>query len=61
VVLRGGEEIDGEALREFVGQRLAAYNVPRTISFAQQLPLSPVGKVLRRVVREACRQNFETN
>jgi len=61
VVLRGDESIDGEELRQFVGQRLAAYNVPRTISFAQQLPLSPVGKVLRRVVREACRQNFETN
>ncbi len=61
VVLRGGEQIDTEELREYVAQRLASHNVPRTINFAAKLPLSPVGKVLRRVVRETCRQNFETN
>ena len=60
VVLRDGQ-VESEELRAFVANRLADYNVPRTINFTSELPLSPVGKVLRRVVRQTCRENFETH
>jgi acyl-CoA synthetase (AMP-forming)/AMP-acid ligase II len=59
VVLRGDAEMVAEDLRRFLEQRLAAHSIPRTISFAKALPLSPVGKVLRRVVRDTSRKNFE--
>jgi len=54
VVLRQGEAVDVEELRNFVAGRLSGNNLPRTISIAASLPLTPVGKVLRRAVREAC-------
>jgi acyl-CoA synthetase (AMP-forming)/AMP-acid ligase II len=31
---------------------LGSYKTPKSIAFAEHLPLSPVGKVLRRNVRE---------
>jgi acyl-CoA synthetase (AMP-forming)/AMP-acid ligase II len=61
VVLRGDADTVAEDLRHFLEQRLAPHNIPRTINFAPALPLSPVGKVLRRVVRETSRQTFETS
>jgi acyl-CoA synthetase (AMP-forming)/AMP-acid ligase II len=61
VVLRGDADVVAEDLRRFLEERLAAHNIPRTINFAQALPLSPVGKVLRRVVREKSRQQFESD
>jgi acyl-CoA synthetase (AMP-forming)/AMP-acid ligase II len=54
VVLRAGETIGVEELRDFLIGRVADINIPRTIGIAASLPLTPVGKVLRRVVREAC-------
>jgi acyl-CoA synthetase (AMP-forming)/AMP-acid ligase II len=56
VVLRQGEMVDVEELRNFVAGQLSGNNLPRTISIAPSLPLTPVGKVLRRAVREACQR-----
>lgn len=39
-------------LREFAGQRLPPYAVPRRLDVVDELPRSMIGKVLRRVVRE---------
>lgn len=52
VVLRADAEQEAEALRDFCRTHLAAYKVPRRIEFANELPRSLVGKVLRREVRE---------
>jgi fatty-acyl-CoA synthase len=56
IVLRGGESIDLNELHEFLAERLEANDRPASINIASELPLSPVGKVLRRVVRSACRE-----
>ena len=56
IVLRSGENIDLDELREFLAERLVANDRPASINIASELPLSPVGKVLRRVVRSACRE-----
>lgn len=61
VVLRGDAEVVMEDLLKFLEERLPQHNVPRTMNFASALPLSPVGKVLRRTVRETSRQQFESN
>ncbi len=52
VVLRGGLQATPEELIEHVKHRLGSYKAPKTIAFAASLPLSPVGKVLRREVRQ---------
>ena len=55
IVLKIEATIDLDELREFVGERLTANDRPATFNIAVELPLSPVGKVLRRTVRSICR------
>jgi long-chain acyl-CoA synthetase len=52
VVLRPGEEVGADELARFVGERLAAFNVPSRFWFrAEPLPRNPAGKVLKRELR----------
>lgn len=46
-----GESPTEDELRSFVREHLAGYKAPRRIRIVESLPLSPVGKVLRREVR----------
>jgi acyl-CoA synthetase (AMP-forming)/AMP-acid ligase II len=48
VVLKG--EAEAEELKEFVAQRVAPYKKIREIEFIEQIPKSPSGKILRRVL-----------
>jgi long-chain acyl-CoA synthetase len=53
VVLRPGEEVAADELARFVGERLAAFNVPTRFWFrADALPRNPAGKVLKRQLRD---------
>lgn len=52
VILKEGEELSEEALIEYCKGHIARHKAPKTVRFVNQLPLSPVGKVLRRGVRE---------
>ena len=52
VVLEPGVEFDAEAIRARSRERLAAYKVPRRVYEVEALPVSIIGKVLRRKVRE---------
>ncbi len=52
VVLAEGATLDVEALREHAKKSLAAYKVPRRFTVLDALPVSLIGKVLRREVRE---------
>jgi len=45
-------EMDPEALRDFMKERLAAYKVPKYIEFRDELPKTNVGKILRRSLRD---------
>ncbi|EHI12177.1 class I adenylate-forming enzyme family protein [Mycolicibacterium thermoresistibile] len=57
VVLR--EEVDTQALIDHCAERLAGFKRPRHIEVWDELPKSPVGKSLRRTVRETMRANEE--
>jgi long-chain acyl-CoA synthetase len=52
VVLKEGESALGEEIMGFCKERLAKYKVPKKVEFRKELPKTPVGKVLRRVLRE---------
>jgi fatty-acyl-CoA synthase len=56
VVLRVGSTMSTTELSGFIAEELAPCDTPRTINIVSSLPMSPVGKVLRRVVREAVRE-----
>ncbi|MFH1129727.1 MAG: long-chain fatty acid--CoA ligase [Pseudomonadota bacterium] len=52
VVLKLGEEVTSEELRNFCKEQLAAYKVPTQIEFRNELPKSPILKILRRDLRD---------
>jgi long-chain acyl-CoA synthetase len=51
IVLRPDAEADGDELRDFVKQRVAAYKYPRMIWFVEELPKGPTGKILKREIK----------
>jgi acyl-CoA synthetase (AMP-forming)/AMP-acid ligase II len=52
VVLRPGARSASQELRAFCLERLADYKVPRRITFVDQLPRNPTGKVMKRQLVE---------
>jgi len=59
VVLQPGAADDEAALIAHAHQRLAGYKAPKSIRFVDSIPLSPVGKPLRRALREPFWQGKE--
>ena len=47
VVLREGETVDEPGLRQFCGERLANFKVPRKILFLEEIPKGATGKLQR--------------
>ncbi|GMV02453.1 MAG: AMP-binding protein [Burkholderiaceae bacterium] len=52
VVLRSGATISEADLIAFVKERVTYFKVPKKIHFVDALPKTPVGKIIRRVLRE---------
>lgn len=52
VVLKQGAAASEAELIAHCRENLAHFKAPRTVDFVDELPKSPVGKILRRVVRE---------
>jgi acyl-CoA synthetase (AMP-forming)/AMP-acid ligase II len=52
VVLRPDHPVSETELIEFTRERLAAYKIPKSVRFIEQIPKSAVGKVLRRALRD---------
>ncbi len=52
LVLKPGEKATEEEILRFCATRLADYLKPKSVEFVSELPRSPVGKVLKRVLRE---------
>jgi len=52
IQLKEGETATEDEIRKFCKENLAGYKRPKEIEFHESLPVSPVGKVLRRKLRE---------
>ena len=52
VVLRDGRDVTAEQLIAFAKEKLARFKSPKVIRIVGELPKTPVGKILRRVLRE---------
>jgi len=52
VILKKGSRISEDELINHCKKRLSRYKAPKTIKFVDEIPLSPVGKILRREVRK---------
>lgn len=53
VVLRPHQAPDAQALQAFCRDRIGGYKAPRSISFADRLPRTALGKVLKTQLRQA--------
>ncbi len=51
VVLKDGENINEEDLKQWVKNRVASYKYPRIIKFMNTLPISATGKILKKELR----------
>ena len=53
VVLKESATATGEEIIQFCGAHLAGYKKPKSVEFWKELPKSPQGKILKRVIRES--------
>ncbi len=47
-----GETLDPEEVKEFCKGKIAGYKAPRSVVIAEELPISPAGKMLRAKIKE---------
>jgi len=52
VMLRGEAAVTAEELIAYAKEKLGGYKTPKSLIFVAALPMSVVGKVLRREVRD---------
>jgi 2-aminobenzoate-CoA ligase len=52
VVLRSGESVSQDELIAFCKGKIATYKLPREVVIVDELPRTPTGKLLRRVLRQ---------
>ncbi|HKU97257.1 MAG TPA: AMP-binding protein [Vineibacter sp.] len=52
VVRRANSDVSAEELIELCRNHLASYKKPRSVTFVDSLPTSPVGKIMRRALRD---------
>jgi len=52
VVLKPGESLTGEELLAYCKGKIATYKLPREIAIVNELPRTPTGKLLRRVLKQ---------
>jgi acyl-CoA synthetase (AMP-forming)/AMP-acid ligase II len=52
VVLKQGATATAEEIIAFAGERMAGYKKPKSVDFVAELPKNPVGKVLKRELRD---------
>lgn len=61
IILREGSSTpNAEELIKWCSEGLASYEIPGEIEFCNELPKSPVGKILRRIVRDEERQKVQS-
>ena len=59
-VVKSDPSLTAEALREHCRKYLAGYKIPKQIAFREELPKTPVGKLLRKDLRaDAMREMAE--
>ena len=56
IVLKPGEALSEEAIRDFCKGQIAHYKVPRYIRFVSNFPMTVTGKIQKFKIREEMKQ-----
>jgi len=51
-IVKRDPDLTADAVRAYARENMTAYKVPKVIHFRDALPKTPVGKVLRRMLRD---------
>jgi len=57
VALRRGEDLGADGLLDYCRERLAGYKVPHAVTFRESLPVTAVGKVLKKEILRQVEQD----
>jgi long-chain acyl-CoA synthetase len=60
VSLRNGQDITGDELVDWARSRIGGYKYPREVRIVESIPLTPVGKIDRKVLRSSVTSNPPT-
>ncbi len=52
IILKDGEEMTTEEMREYIASHMARHKVPRYIEFVDSFPMNAAGKILKYKMRE---------
>jgi long-chain acyl-CoA synthetase len=55
IVTRPGMSLSPEDLQSYLAERLVKYKIPKTFIFKDELPKSPIGKILKKELRRTAR------
>ena len=60
VVLKEGAELDPDAIRQYVKERVAPYKYPRIVQIVpDSLPKSGTGKILKKEIRKKYGEQYQ--
>lgn len=59
IVVKAGQALDEDAVREFCQGRIAHYKVPRYIRFVDAFPMTVTGKIQKFKIREAMIESLQ--
>ena len=51
IVAKGNNKLSIEEIKAFCKGQLTSYKLPRQVEYRDELPMTPVGKILRRELR----------
>jgi len=61
IVLRGEEKLELEEIKAFMKEKgIAVYKIPERLEITNAIPRNPVGKILKKVLREDIKKKLET-
>jgi long-chain acyl-CoA synthetase len=52
VIAREGAEVTEQGIIDYCREHLSGHKVPRSVEFVADFPRTPVGKILKRVLRQ---------
>jgi long-chain acyl-CoA synthetase len=52
IVLKEGQNVTEEEIMKFCEEKIATFKVPKLVEFRDSLPMTSVGKVLRKALKE---------
>jgi len=61
VILKDGESMTAEELREYVRSHMAKHKTPRYVDFVSDFPMNAAGKILKYKMREAAVEKLKLN